>query len=410
MVSLAESGQLVNIHSVLVAKDGALVLERYFDGYDRDTLHEIRSATKSVGSMLVGIAIDRGHIASENEPVFAFFEHDYRPSRGWTDQAKKVEIRHLLSMTSGRDCDDLTTGFACEHAMHESDDWVQFSLDLPFAHDPDAHWAYNSSSLILAGEAVARRSGQKLEGFAEKHLFEPLGIKQFHWQHSPKSRAWIGGGARMIPREMAKIGQLMLDRGLWKGERLLSEAWITKSTTKQSEPRTGVDYGFLWQNGQAFIRQQLIEAFWASGNGGQYIIVLPDQGMVVVFTGGNYDSPLASQPFTMLVEQILPAFIHSAPQEEVALAHHERERLVGTFRLDFEPTATSTISLAGEALHLLSPDGEEIQLTAHSPTHFSAQSRYGPLTVVFGEDESGLVVNHTVYGSFQRFLFEREPQ
>ena len=85
----------------------------------------------------------------------------------------------------------------------------------------------------------------------------------------------------MIPREMAKIGRLMLDRGLWQGERLLSEDWITKSTTKQSEPRTGVDCGFLWQSGQAFIPQQLVEAFWASGNGGQYIIVLPDQNMAV---------------------------------------------------------------------------------------------------------------------------------
>lgn len=409
MIRQIEAGEYVNIDSVLIVKDDALVLEQYFNGNKHNTLHEIRSATKSIGSMLVGIAIDRGLVPSEHAPIHSFFEGDYEPAEGWTDQAKQVEIRHLLSMMSGYDCDDLATDFGCENAMYRTDDWVRYALDLPFAHPPGEHWAYNSSSLILPGEAVARSSGLKVDAFAERYLFGPLGIERFRWQFSPQGRAWIGGGARMTPREMAKIGRLMLDRGVWSGERLLSKEWIERSTTRQGEMLGGVDYGYLWQRGQCYIGAELVSAFWASGNGGQYIIVLPDDRMVVVFTGSNYDSPLADQPFRMLRTHVLPAFRRPAPLDRVALETAELERLAGVYRLDFEPSATSTISVHDGRIRLLSPDGESIDMVAHSSTFFSGDSQYGPLTVVFEADEQGRVLRHTIYGTFQTFVFERRP-
>ena len=408
MVHRIEAGDYVNIHSVLVAKEGLLMLEQYFDGNDRNTLHEIRSATKSIGSILTGITIDRDFVQSESEPIYKYFEDDYEPADGWTDQARQVEIRHLLSMMSGYDCDDLADDFACENAMYESHDWVQYSLDLPFAYSPGKRWAYNSSSLILVGEAVARASGLKLDAFADRYLFEPLGIKKFHWQFSQKGRPWIGGGARMIPREMAKIGQLMLNRGLWDGERLLSEEWIDKSTTKQGKTLTGVDYGYLWQSAQSYIGRDPVTGFWASGNGGQYIIILPEQAMVVVFTGGNYNSPLADQPFKILTRYILPAFMHHVTLEAVVLSQQEMEKLTGTYRLEFEASATSIISIHNHRIRLLSPDGEPIDLVAHSPTFFTGDSRYGPVTVVFEADNLGEIVKHTIFGNFQRFVFKRE--
>jgi len=407
MVLLTQAGHYVDIHSVLIVKDGVLVLEQYFGGNDRNTLHEIRSATKSIGSMLTGIAIDRSFIRSENEPIHKYFEEDYGPTDGWTDQARRVEISHLISMMSGYECDDLATNFACENAMYRTDDWVQYSLDLPFAHSPGEHWAYNSSSLILVGEVVARTAGMSVDAFAHRYLFEPLGIKSFRWQTSPKGRPWIGGGARMIPREMAKIGQLMLNRGKWNGEPLLSEEWIDKSTIKQGEMLGGVDYGYLWQRGWSYIGQDLVTAFWASGNGGQYIIVLPDNGLVVVFTGGNYDSPLAGQPFQMLTRHILPAFHRPVPLDTVAITQNDMESLTGTYYLDFEPSATSTVSIHNDRIRLLSPDGEPIDLVAHSPTFFTGDSQYGPLTVIFERGDGIGIMKHTVYGNFQRLVFER---
>ncbi len=212
----------------------------------------------------------------------------------------------------------------------------------------------------------------------------------------------------MTPREMAKIGQLMLNRGMWNGKRLLSEQWIDKSTTRQGDPHTGVDYGYLWQTAQSYIGKNNVTAFWASGNGGQYIIVLPDQGMVVVFTGSNYNSPLAGQPFRMLTRYILPAFMRPEPLQPLSLTQHEMQELTGIYRLDFEPSATSTISVHDGQVRLLSPDGESIDLIANSPTFFTGDSPYGPVTVAFKADDTGKIVEHTVYGSFQRFRFERE--
>lgn len=407
MVNSVRAGDYVNIHSILVVKDGALALEEYFDGHTRNTRHEIRSATKSIGSILVGMAIDKGYLRSENDLVYDYFKDDYEPAYGWSPRARQVEIRHLLSMMSGYDCADLVSNFACEDAMYETGDWVQYSLDLPFSHDPGRHWAYNSSSLILVGEALARGSGMTVEEFAEHYLFGPLGIERFLWHRSPKKRAWIGGGARMIPREMAKIGLLMLERGLWKGKRLLSEKWIDKSTTKQGEALTGVDYGYLWQSGEAYVGSEKIRGFWASGNGGQYIIVLPDHDMVVVFTGGNYNSTKADQPFRMMMRSILPSFLNPVPPEKVSLTEDQIQDLAGVYELDFAPAATSTIEVGEGRVALISPDGETIPLVAHSPGLFTGESRYGPIAVEFEKGAGGNPVRHTIYGSFQRFVFER---
>jgi len=406
MVRLVDAGDYVGIHSVLVVKDGVLVLEQYFEGNARNTIHEIRSATKSVGSMLTGIAIDKGFLNSDRQSIYDIFRDDYEPAGGWGDRARQVEIRHLLSMMSGYDCDDHATNFGCEHAMYETDDWVQYALDLPFAYDPGRHWAYNSSSLILVGEAVARGSGMELDEFADRYLFEPLGIDRFRWQVSPRGRAWIGGGARMIPREMAKLGQLMLNRGVWNGERLLSEEWIDKSTKKQGSMLGGVDYGYLWQTGRAYFGNELVTAFWASGNGGQYIIILPDKGLVVVFTGGNFDSPLAGQPFRILAEYIVPAFLRPSPLEAVTLTIEEMNRLVGVYEIDFDSTVTSSVTVHDSRIRLLSPDMEYIDLVAHSPTFFTGISRHGPLTVTFGESGQE-VVTLTVCGSFSRYAHNK---
>ena len=409
MIQGVERGDYENIHSILIVRDSLLVVEAYFDGHERNTSHEIRSATKSIGSILTGIAIDKGFISSDTANVFDYFKKDYTPSYGWNTQAKQVNLSHLLSMMSGYDCDDLATNFACENAMYNTDDWVQYALDLPFAYEPGQHWAYNSSSLILLGETVARASGMKIDEFAKRYLFNPLEITQFQWYMSPKNRAWIGGSARMIPREMAKIGLLMLRRGKWEGNLLLSEKWIEKSTHKQGEMGAGgVDYGYLWQRGSTLIGDELITAYWASGNGGQYIIILPDIAMVVVFTGGNYNSPLAGQPFRMLTKYILPAFLPPKHQKIITLKQEYLNSLTGNYSLDFEPSVTATIDVFQNNLRLLSPNNEYVELTPISNTIFNGESpTYGPLSVQFIKNIQGEIIRLITYGSFSNYTFEK---
>lgn len=409
-VEAVDRGVHPGIHCVLVVKGGYLVVEEYFDGYGREVEHEIRSATKSIGSILVGIAVDQGFIPSVDVPVVDYFEDDYAPPGGWPALARQVRIRHLLSMTSGYECDDLATDFACEHAMHSSPDWVRFALDLPFAHPPGQHWAYNSASLTLVGEAVARASGLGLDAFASLYLFNPLGVSSFRWERSPRGRPWMGGGARMVPRDMARIGQLMLQRGLWNETRVVSGEWVATATGKQADSHTGVDFGYLWQSGSAYVGLDLVTAFWASGNGGQYVVVLPEQDMVVVFTGGNYDSALSAQPFRMLVSSVLPAFMGAAAVPQVELSEAQMEWLQGTYRLAIEPAASATIAVEAGSLRLRSPDDEVIDLMPLSSTVLFGKSVYGPVTVVFEPGDSDRPARMTTYGSFQRFVFFRESE
>jgi len=205
---------------------------------------------------------------------------------------------------------------------------------------------------------------------------------------------------------MAKIGQMMLDRGLWNGERILSEAWIDESTARQGGMHGGVDYGYLWQSGEAVFGERMVPAYWASGNGGQYIIVLPEDGMVVVFTGGNYNDPLADQPFRMLVSNIVPAFL-PVESREVDLGADELERLAGVYELDFERSATSTITVRDGRLRVLTPDQTSVDLVARSPRRFTGDSPYGPLSLIFETGGDGEIEGFTAYASFSRYTFER---
>lgn len=408
MVMEIRNGEWVGIHGILVARSGSVVLEEYFGSHDRDTFHEIRSATKSVGSILAGIAIDQGALQSVQEPVYSYFEA-YEPARGWDPRLQRITVRDLLTMTSGFECDDLATAFACEMAMYDSDDWVAYSLHLPVVNEPGTVWTYNSSSLILLGEIVAAEVKEDLHEFAERALFEPLEI-DFRWRFSPRGRAWIGGGARMRPRDMMKIGLLMENRGVWKGRRIISEAWIRESTARHQEEGNGSWYAYLWQTGRDYVGEELVTAFWASGNGGQYIIVLPEKDLVVVFTGGNYDSPLAGQPFQMLGRYILPAFLHPDPLPVVDLPPELAREYQGIYEFSFEPSATATVSFEAGRLILVSPDDERIPLVAHSERLFSGNSRYGPLHVEFTRGSSGGIDEVTIYGSFSEFSFRRPPE
>lgn len=312
-----------NIHSILVVKNGKLVLEEYFHGYDREKKHQIRSATKSIGSILLGIAIDHDFIEDVNEKIYPYFR-SYKPDLKWDKRAKDVTLKSLLTMTSGYDCDDNRTNYRCEKKMYESSDWVDYALNLPMANQPGEHWAYNSSSLILVGEIISKTSKMSIPDFANKYLFKPLGIMDFQWGFSPKGRAWIAGNAEMRPRDMAKIGCMVLNNGKWKGYQIISQEWISESTRthitlekyNKDYLEYRIEYGYLWWCRNFYVQDKRvdntrnIETFLAAGNGGQRIYIFPTQDMVVIFTGGNYDSPLATQQETIILEKyILPAVL-----------------------------------------------------------------------------------------------------
>jgi len=312
MVKAIERGDYQKIHAVLLVRGGRLVLEEYFGGYSREKLHPIRSATKSIGSVLVGIAMDKGLIPGADEPVWRYFKDR---TLAWGDRAGALTIKSLLTMTSGLDCDDHSDdSFKCERGMRRAENWVDFALGLPMAHRPGEHWAYNSATLILLSEIITQTSGLSVPRFAERYLFEPLGIKEFKWCFSPKGRAWMAGSALMRPRDMARFGQMCLNKGVWNNRRIVSEKWLSESTRRHSHSEFGMEYGYLWWRGRYAVGGRSLEAFWAEGNGGQVIFVCPALDLVAVFTAGNYNSLLEFQFMGLLINHILPAILPPSPE------------------------------------------------------------------------------------------------
>lgn len=275
-------GEAGLIHAQLVVRRGKLVTEEYFHGYSRNDLHEIQSATKSVSSLLVGIALDRGEIESLDEPVLGFFP-DYAEiaQPGW----EAVTLRHLLTMTAGLDWDlrEVNQGHGAGPEIFRK----VFSRRV--VHEPGSRWLYNGAEINLLTGVIHRATGMHLDEFAARHLFAPLEITEWDWE-TGKAEGYpsLAGTLHLRPLDMARIGQLVLDRGRWQGEQVVSEAWIAESTAPTiSTPREVQKYGHLWWRLDAPLDAGPHPVTIASGWGSQFIHIVPAFDAVLVTTGGN---------------------------------------------------------------------------------------------------------------------------
>lgn len=304
----------VNIHSVLIVKDGVLVLDDYFSGqgynrpytnWDKDTLHSMHSVTKSYTSALVGIAIDQGQIASVDDKISTYLP-EY-PDIFQDSERDSIRVKHLLAMTAGLFWDEWTYPYDDIRNTHValalSPDPVRYALELPVVAEPGTIFQYNSGMSITLGRLVHNATGLTTDAFAEEYLFGPLGITDYYWYSYPDGTFQTGGGLWLRPRDMAKFGMLYLNGGRWGDQQVVSQAWVEESV-QQHAP--GVGYGYQWWLGYYAVGGRVIEGYSARGRGGQYIFVLPDADLVVVFTGWN-DNELAGRPFDMLRDYVLAA-------------------------------------------------------------------------------------------------------
>ncbi len=299
------------MHSVLVVKNNKLIVEEYFNGYSMDTPHDLRSTTKSIRSILMGIAIDNGDIKNVNDPIFNYLK-THVPKKNKDERKNKITIRHLLTMASGLDCNDWDKkSKGQEDRVYKKKDWVQYTLNLPLINDPGAVSTYCSMGAVLIAEIISQASGISIDTFAQKHLFTPLGIQSVNWGHTSKKEI-IPAGKRlyMTPRDMAKIGQLMLNKGQWNGKKVVSAKWVEESTTPATKI-TGMDYGYFWWEIPFEINGKKIISKTATGNGGQYIMIFPTLNMVAVFTGGAYNSQRDKLPFSIMQHVFLPLFVNA---------------------------------------------------------------------------------------------------
>jgi CubicO group peptidase (beta-lactamase class C family) len=299
-------GRFPGVDSMLIVRHGKLVAEGYFNGYGRDTLHDLRSTGKSVTSALAGIAIEQGAFGPD-DPIAQLLP-GFENHRNMSDRKRAITVRHLLDMSAGLDCNDWDPSSpGQEEKMYDKRDWTGFILDLPMVREPGAAAAYCTGGVVVLGKVISTRSGMALDAFAAAYLFGPLGIQQSDWRRSPDGQATGGGGLRLRPRDAAKFGALYAAGGTWNGTRVLAADWVAQS--QQLHYALGRDgYGLLWWKRKLARTGGTVDSYFTSGNGGNFIFVIPALDMVAVFTGSNYnDDTNMNQPFRILESSVLPS-------------------------------------------------------------------------------------------------------
>jgi len=313
MIADIRDGGYENLHSILIVKDGKLVFEEYFGGYNASRIGDVASVTKSVTAIMVGVAMDQGLIEgpeqylSELLPAYAdMIEGD--------EMKAKLRLHHLLSMTSGIEWDEDTYPYGDSRndatRMARAVDPVKFILSRPIVREPGTQFQYSGANPMLLSAILQEATGERVVDYARQYLFAPLEIRQYGWDSYEDGHTNTDGGLALRPRDMAKIGLLMLDEGRWDGVQMLSPQWVSESTQAHTTVAPGLQYGYQWWREKQPILLERVESYFAAGYGGQLISVYPDQNMIVVFTSqvANHDRNTA-RLITLRSKYILPATV-----------------------------------------------------------------------------------------------------
>lgn len=294
-----------NVESFIVWSKGDILFEKYYNGY-KDTLHHIQSQTKSIVSLLMGIAINKGFIKSENVPVSSYYPKYFNAD----DTLKySITIRDLLTMSAGFEWEEMIPVNDPRNDnmnMNNSGNYFHYAISRPIAIKPGSEFKYNSGCPVIIAGIIEKATHQPLDKFAETYLFKPLNIKEYYWLKDNTGFCHAGGGLYLKPMDMVKIGILVQNKGKWRDNQIISEQWITKMT--QPYFVTSFDtssYGFLW-----WIREftnnngKITKLVSAEGAGGQKLYIFTDYKLIIAFTEHNYTTPQVGPIF--IKESILP--------------------------------------------------------------------------------------------------------
>jgi CubicO group peptidase (beta-lactamase class C family) len=291
-----------NIHSVLVVRHGRLLFEHYRAGEDEcwgeplgnvahgpDSKHDLRSVTKSVISLLFGIALDRKLIRDVDEAIIDWFPQ-YSDLR--TPEKERISLRHLLTMSAGLEWNEnvpFTDAKNSAMRMLSSADRCRYVLEQPVAAPGGQIFNYNSGCTLLLEALIAKAAGGALDDVAREFLLEPLGITDFEWTKNVKSGILEWGGLRLRSRDLAKIGQLVVNGGNWNGRQIVSQKWVKESTAAHIGPAHLIYfYGYQWWLGRSLVEGREVPWICAMGHGGQRIFAVPALDLVAVVTAGLY--------------------------------------------------------------------------------------------------------------------------
>jgi CubicO group peptidase (beta-lactamase class C family) len=314
LVQRLGSNQIPSIHSLLVVRQGYLAVEEYFNGSTAESVHTLQSVTKSVSSLLLGIAVEQGAVPSVDRPVIGFFP-EYPDLQNLDDRKRAMTLRDILTMRTGLDwSEDPYAGSPLQTLNTNRTEWIRFVLDWPMREAPGTRFEYNSGGVIVLGGVIYNTTGLVADEFARRNLFDPIGVGPATWYTGgPNGLPHMGGGLNLRAKDMARLGYLVLRDGRWGTRQVVSPAWLAASLAPAVlRPRTfagfPVDYGYLWWllpldgHGATGLRDETI--YTAAGAEGQWIFVIPKYDLVVVVTAG---APQFDSPVRFLYQDLLPS-------------------------------------------------------------------------------------------------------
>ena len=310
------------IDSIVIIKSNKLIFHEqikdkldFTDAWSNNKnvdLHILNSVTKSMTSALIGIAIDQGFIPHVNVKITDYFQHKSF-DKNWHDSKNDVTLKNWLTMRHGLLWDEWNVSYLessnLNSQMNNAKDPIQFLLDRPMSTTPGESFAYSTGVSFGLGRILQHATDMTVTEFMKQYLFEPLNITRFDtWKLD--GQLHTGSGLYLTTRDMAKFGQLFLDKGKWQGQQVISESWITEST-RQLIDKGNWGYGYQWWMASYFANNQKLDTYYADGFGGQYIFVFPQIDSVIAITGSAYESSQREQRnLTQILEQhILPVLI-----------------------------------------------------------------------------------------------------
>ena len=320
VVNRIEASEFGKIQSLIIIHNDEVMLEKYFRGWRRNKLHQIFSATKSVTSALIGIAIEQGLIEGVDLKLIDIFT-EYDSLENMDPRKKFITLDNVLTMTAGYKWNELSVPYKNSDGswnpnndivkMHmKSKDFIKYVLDLPLSDDPGKRYNYNSGCSILLSGIIEKKTGKTAEEFAVENLFHPLGITKWHWLKSPNGTTDTGGGLFLYPADMAMFGYLFLKNGKIDGKQIVSKTWVTRSTKRHVAIPNKGGYGYQWwrfrDSSGGEYSDIINSSYFAVGIGDQTIFIIPKANMVVVSTADNLLHK-GKRIYNVLFEHIIPA-------------------------------------------------------------------------------------------------------
>lgn len=301
-----------DITSIVVLKNGELLIEEYFNGTNRNSLHDMRSVGKSFASTMMGMAIQEGYLKSEMQLLNEFY--NLKSFQNYTPEKEQITLKDLLTMSSSFDGNDMDAGSpGNEENMYPTKNWVNFTLDLPIDQKKARAktWDYFTAGVIILGDIIDQSVPSGLEKYADIHLFHPLGITHYKWQFTPQKVASTAGGLQLRSLDFAKYGQLYKNQGNWKGKQLLTQEWVAKSLFRQIAISENEYYGYLFWNKTYSVDHKDYEVYYSSGNGGNKIFIFKDQPFVIVITSTAYNKPYGHTQVDKIMQDYLIPALHT---------------------------------------------------------------------------------------------------